>query len=191
MIRLDNITFSYNDKPVFNDYTLILPDSGITAVTGESGCGKTTLLRLIAGLEKPQKGTLEVPISKEIAIMFQENRLLPALDCTEQITAVLPENTDVRKYLEAVELGTEAHTFPEKMSGGMQRRVALARCLAYAGILDKKLLLLDEPFTGIDPPRVQRIISFIRSMRIPVIFTAHDREAQALADEIIPMWKPE
>ena len=184
-MRIENISFSYGDKPVFTGYSLTLPDSGITAISGESGCGKTTLLRIIAGLEKPQSGTLEVPAPTDIAVMFQENRLLPCLDVTGQLAAVLPKNTDVTKYLEAVELEAEAHSPIDKLSGGMKRRVSLARCLAFAEVFNKKLILLDEPFTGIDPERVHRIMDFIRNLRIPVVYSAHDREALEMADYTI------
>lgn len=184
-LKIENITFSYGDKLVFKSYSLILPDSGITAISGESGCGKTTLLRLISGLEKPQSGRLEIPAPTDIAVMFQENRLLPCLDVTGQLAAVLPESADVTKYLEAVELEAEAHSPIDKLSGGMKRRVALVRCLAFADVCQKKLILLDEPFTGIDPERVHRIMRFIRSMGIPVVYSAHDKEALELADKTI------
>ncbi|MCC8131114.1 MAG: ATP-binding cassette domain-containing protein [Ruminococcus sp.] len=183
ILKIENITFSYGEKTVFENFSLELPDDGITAISGESGCGKTTLLRLIAGLEKPQSGRIESP--KEIAFMFQENRLLPFPDVTGQLTAVLPKNTDVTKYLEAVELGNEAHAPIESLSGGMKRRVSLARCIAFAEVTGKKLILLDEPFAGIDPERVKRIMEFIRGLSIPVIYSAHDREALELADKKI------
>ncbi len=181
-LKIENLSFSYGDKPVFKNYSLTLPDSGITAISGESGCGKTTLLRIISGLEKPLSGKLEVPAPTDIAVMFQENRLLPCLDVTGQLAAVLPKGTDVKKYLEAVELETEAHSPIDKLSGGMKRRVSLARCLAFAEVCQKKLILLDEPFTGIDPERVHRIMDFIRNLRIPVVYSAHSKESLELAD---------
>lgn len=180
VLKIENISFSYGEKIVFEDFSLTLPDSGITAISGESGCGKTTLLRLIAGLEKPQSGNIEVP--KDIAFIFQENRLLPCLDVSGQLSAVLPKGTDVTKYLRAVELENEAHAPIDSLSGGMKRRVSLARCLAFAEVCHKKLILLDEPFTGIDSERVTRIMEFIRSLNIPVIYSAHDKEALEMAD---------
>lgn len=186
-MKIENLTFSYGEKSVFRDFSLTLPDSGITAISGESGCGKTTLLRLIAGLEKPQSGAIEAPKPAEIAIMFQENRLLPCLDVSGQLAAVLPKNTDVTKYLKAVELEDETHSPIEKLSGGMKRRVSLARCLAFADVAGKKLILLDEPFTGIDPERVRRIMRFIKGLGIPVVYSAHDREALEMGDIKIAM----
>ncbi len=180
VLKIENITFCYGEKSVFENFSLDLPDDGVTAIYGESGCGKTTLLRLISGLEKPQSGSIELP--KDIAFMFQENRLLPCLDVSGQLTAVLPKGTDITKYLRAVELEDEAHTQIEKLSGGMKRRVSLARCLAFTEACHKSLVLLDEPFTGIDSERVMRIMKFIRALKIPVIYSAHDKEALELAD---------
>ncbi|MCD8107513.1 MAG: ATP-binding cassette domain-containing protein [Oscillospiraceae bacterium] len=180
ILKIENITFGYGEKLVFENFSLELPDTGITAISGESGCGKTTLLRLIAGLEKPQSGVIDAP--KDIAFMFQENRLLPCLDVSGQLEAVLPKGTDVTKYLRAVELSEEAHSPIDKLSGGMKRRVSLARCLAFADVCRKSLILLDEPFTGIDTERVKRIMEFIRALEIPVIYSAHDKEALELAD---------
>ncbi len=185
LLKIENITFSYGEKMVFENFSLDLPDTGITAISGESGCGKTTLLRLIAGLEKPQSGTLEAPENSDIAVMFQENRLLPCLDVSGQLAAALPKNTDVTKYLRAVELEPESHAPIESLSGGMKRRVSLARCLAFAEVSHKKLILLDEPFTGIDPERVKRIMESIRALEIPVIYSAHDKEALELSDVTI------
>ncbi len=187
VLKIENITFSYGEKTVFDDFSIEFPNDGITAISGESGCGKTTLLRLIAGLEKPQSGTLEAPKPEDIAVMFQENRLLPCLDVSGQLAAVLPKNTDVTKYLRAVELESESHAPIDSLSGGMKRRVSLARCLAFAEVSHKKLILLDEPFTGIDPERVARIMEFIRALEIPVIYSAHDKEALELADIAVAM----
>ncbi|MCD7770572.1 MAG: ATP-binding cassette domain-containing protein [Oscillospiraceae bacterium] len=180
VLKIENITFCYGEKVVFENFSLDLPDDGIIAISGESGCGKTTLLRLIAGLEKPQSGSIESPGS--IAFMFQENRLLPSLDVSGQLEAVLSKGTDITKYLKSVELEDETHTQIEKLSGGMKRRVSLARCLAFAEVCHKSLILLDEPFTGIDSERVMRIMEFIRALKIPVIYSAHDKEALELAD---------
>ncbi len=186
-MRLTDVYFSYNEsggeKDVLSGFSISLPDSGITAFAGESGCGKTTLLRLIGGLEAPRRGSIEAPKPSETAFMFQENRLLPELDCAGQLKAVLPKGAETAGYLEAVGLEREAHTLPSEMSGGMQRRLALARCLAYGS--GKKLLILDEPFTGVDPPRILSIMNHIRQMGAAVIYSAHDAESLSLADLVV------
>ena len=187
-MKLTKLNFCYGDKVILKDFSLDLPDTGITALAGPSGCGKTTLMRLLAGLEAPQSGTLEAPQGRDTAFLFQENRLLPGLSAGDQIRVVLPRGEDPLPWLAAVGLGDEAATLPDALSGGMQRRVALARCLAYGR--DKKLLLLDEPFAGIDPERTVSLMEFIRSLKVPVIYSAHDAQSLALADRMVRLEGP-
>lgn len=187
-MKLSHLNFCYGDKVILKDFSLDLPDTGITALAGPSGCGKTTLMRLLAGLEAPQSGTLEAPQGRDTAFLFQENRLLPGLSAGDQIRVVLPRGEDPLPWLAAVGLEDEAATLPDALSGGMQRRVALARCLAYGR--DKKLLLLDEPFTGIDPERTVSLMEFIRSLKVPVIYSAHDAQSLALADQMVRLEGP-
>ncbi|MBQ9045646.1 MAG: ATP-binding cassette domain-containing protein [Oscillospiraceae bacterium] len=184
-MKLTDLSFSYGEKTIFRDLTLSLPDAGVTALSGPSGCGKTTLLRLIAGLETPDSGTIECPPPSEIALMFQEDRLIPRLAARRQIALVRPKGHPAEHWLEAVGLGAELDTAPESLSGGMRRRLALARCLAYGQ--DKRLLLLDEPFTGVDADRIRALIVLIRDLGIPTLFTAHDAESLQMADTIVEL----
>ena len=184
-MKLTDLTFSYGGKRVFQALTLEIPNSGITALTGPSGCGKTTLLRLIARLETPQGGSIDAPPPEQIALLFQEDRLIPRLAARRQIELVRPKGKSADAWLEAVGLADEADAAPEALSGGMRRRLALARCLAYGQ--DKQLLLLDEPFTGVDAERIQTLAELIRSMGIPTVFTAHDAESLGMADTIISL----
>ena len=184
-MKLHHVTFSYGDKPVFRDLTLTLPDTGVTALSGPSGCGKTTLLRLLARLETPQSGSIDAPPPEQIALLFQEDRLIPRLSARRQIELVRPKGKDADAWLAAVGLADEADAAPEALSGGMRRRLSLARCLAYGQ--DKQLLLLDEPFTGVDAERIQALAEIIRSMAIPTIFTAHDAESLGMADTVISL----
>ena len=184
-MKLTDLTFSYGGKRVFQALTLEIPDRGITALTGPSGCGKTTLLRLIARLETPQSGSIDAPPPEQIALLFQEDRLIPRLTARRQIELVRPKGKDADAWLAAVGLADEANAAPESLSGGMRRRLSLARCLAYGQ--DKRLLLLDEPFTGVDAERIQTLAERIRSMGIPTIFTAHDAESLGMADTIISL----
>ena len=184
-MRINDLCFSYGAKQIFTHFSLNLPDTGITALVGPSGCGKTTLLRLLAGLETPDSGTLVVPKPERTAILFQENRLIPGLVAEKQIALVSAGPKPPEYWLEAVGLAGEAQTLPERLSGGMQRRLALARCLSYAQ--DKAWMLLDEPFTGVDAARIQALSEVLRGMKIPILFTAHDQESLAMADEILPI----
>lgn len=182
-MRLNCVCFSYGDKPVLDNLSIDLPDSGVTAIAGASGCGKTTLLHMLAGLKRPASGELISPAPIKTAILFQEDRLLPDLDCLSQLCAVLPRGADASKWLRAVGLEREAHSPTSSLSGGMKRRLALARAMAYGA--DKELLILDEPFTGVDPATAQAIMKEIRALGVPVIYSAHDSESLALADHLV------
>lgn len=187
-MRLENVSFSYGDKVVLDGFSLSLPDGGVTALSGPSGCGKTTLLRLLAGLLTPESGSVDAPGLARTAVLFQEDRLLPAFSAAAQLKAVLPRGAEVVDYLDAVGLASEADSPVEALSGGMKRRVALARALAYAG--DKSLLLLDEPFTGVDAGNARRIMARLRALNIPILLSAHDAESLSLADRVIHLSGP-
>lgn len=187
-MRFDGVSFSYGKKTVLDGFTLELPDTGVTALSGPSGCGKTTLLRLLAGLERPCTGLITAPGPERTAVLFQEDRLLPGFSASRQIKAVMPRNTDVSGYLAAVGLENEAEAPVSALSGGMRRRVAIARALAYAE--DKALLILDEPFTGVDAENARRIMVRLRSLGIPILLSAHDAESLSLADTVIRLQGP-
>lgn len=187
-MRLESLSFSYSGKTVMDSFTLDIPGEGVTAISGPSGCGKTTLLRLLAGLETPEGGRITAPPPSEISMLFQENRLLPGLTPERQLRAVLPKGADVLSPLTAVGLAMEARAPLSSLSGGMLRRVALARALAYAR--GKALLILDEPFTGVDSGTAASIMGHIRSLRIPVVMSAHDSESLSLADSVIYLEGP-
>ena len=184
-MKLEHVSFSYGEKVIFHDFSLALPDTGVTALSGPSGCGKTTLLRLLAGLEKPDSGRIDAPGPAGTTILFQEDRLLPGLTAAAQLRAVLGRGVDAEGLLRAVGLEGEGGTGTRQLSGGMRRRVALARALGRAG--RSRLVLLDEPFTGVDPPTARRIMDAFRGLGIPVILTAHDDHSLSLADKRIPV----
>ena len=188
MLELTEVSFSYPGRPVLENFSLSIPLSGITALRGPAGCGKTTLLRLLAGLERPQAGQISAPAGGGTAILFQENRLLPWRTVGQHITDVLPRQRrgEGPRWLKLVELAEEAELFPSALSGGMGRRLALARCLAVGG----SLLLLDEPFAGVDPERAGRILSRVRALDIPVVLTSHQESVLALADRVLSLEGP-
>ncbi len=183
MIRIKNGYFSYGEKVILEDFSLELPNRGITVLQGPSGCGKTTLLRLLAGLETLKSGSISGISPKNSAILFQENRLLPWRTVLQHILDVQPRNsaTDPRVYLELVELAGEDDAFPAALSGGMGRRLALARCLA----LDTPILLLDEPFAGVDRERSVRMLNRLRSLDRTVLLISHEDAVLTEADRII------
>ncbi|MCD7746123.1 MAG: ATP-binding cassette domain-containing protein [Lachnospiraceae bacterium] len=184
VLCINNLTFSYADKPVLDRFRLTIPLDGLTAISGPSGCGKTTLLRLLAGLEKPTQGTITGISPERIAILFQEDRLLPWRTVREHILDVLTNShqKDADGWLRFAELEESANLYPAELSGGMARRLALARCCAYGG----ELLLLDEPFAGVDAERRARILKRLSQQRVPALLATHEPDiAKACQRQIL------
>lgn len=188
MITLDRICLSFGEKQVLDNFSLQLPLAGITALRGPSGCGKTTLMRVIAGLETPVSGQIAGILPRETAFLFQENRLLPWRTVGQHITDVLPRErrSEMSRWLSLVELEAEVDSLPSALSGGMCRRLALARCLALGG----RLYLLDEPFAGVDPARAQRILDRLSELDLPILLVSHEEAVLARADRIIELDGP-
>ena len=186
MISVRNITVCFGEKAVLNRFSLELPAEGITALSGPSGCGKTTLLRVLAGLQPVEGGTVSVP--ERPTLLFQENRLLPWRTVEQHITDVLPRarRGEAPRWLELAELEGEEKAYPGQLSGGMGRRLALARALACGG----GLYLLDEPFTGVDAGRTERILARVRALGVPVVLSSHEAEIVSLCDRVIPLDGP-
>ncbi len=183
MIRMEHISVAYGGKTVLRDFSLELPETGLTALAGPSGCGKTTLLRVLCGLQRPDAGTVTGIAPGEIAFLFQENRLFPWRTVRQHIADVLPKSRrgEEGAWLALAELTGEEDAYPDALSGGMARRLALARALALGG----RLYVLDEPFAGVDAACRDRILARIRALGTPVLFTAHEPEALAAADRVI------
>lgn len=188
MILCEHLSLSFGEKAVLRDFSLTIPDWGVIALQGPSGCGKTTLLRILAGLERPQAGTLKDLSPQQTALLFQDDRLLPWRTARQQLTDVLPRSRwdEVPTLLELVELSGEESAYPAQLSGGMGRRLALARCLA----LEAKLYLLDEPFAGVDLPRALRILERLRTWGAPILLVSHEPELLAKADVVLSLDGP-
>ena len=176
-MKISNLTFCYENKKVFENYSAQWLDGNI-AVMGESGIGKTTLLKLIAGLLKPQEGTIESGYEKP-AFMFQEDRLLPWLNVRDNVLLVCKDQQKVEETLKAVGIDPELKI--SQLSGGMARRVALVRALLYDG----DILLLDEPFKGMDQKLITRCAELIRQQGKPIIMATHSLEEAQLLDASI------
>ena len=183
MICLDHITLSFGEKRVLDDFSLTLPETGVTVLSGPSGCGKTTLLRVLAGLETPQSGQVTGISPRDTAFLFQEDRLLPGRTVLRQLTDVMPKDRwgEAPKWLKLTELTGEENTLPHQLSGGMGRRLALVRALALGG----ELYLLDEPFTGIDLPRRRRLMAALKQLGKSVVLVSHEPEILDLADHVL------
>ena len=202
--RLQHVTKEYplqkGVQRIFSDLTLDLPLEGITVLVGKSGCGKTTLLRLIAGLEQPEHGKIsfihnQEIIQPKIGMVFQESRLLPWFNVAENI--MISKNkwsdADALPFLELVGLDARhLHSKPNALSGGMAHRVAIARALAYM----PDLLLMDEPFAALDyftrMTLQQTVIEIQQQTNTAVIFVTHNvDEALLLAKQILVLKRGE
>lgn len=190
MIQVEHLTVLYGDKTALQDVSLTIPMEGITALVGPSGCGKTTLLRVLGGLLAPDQGRVTGLEPAKTAFLFQENRLLPWRTVLQHLTDVAPRNPAVKweRWLDLVELEGEEWTWPAQLSGGMARRLALARCLA----LEREVLLLDEPFAGVDPQRAVRILRRLKDLEKTVILVAHEPILAQNCDRMLelPLGKP-
>lgn len=182
-VKAEHLTLRYQDQTVLSDLTMALPDEGITLLTGPSGVGKTTLLRVFAGLLSPDKGTVTVP--GRPVMLFQEDRLFPRCTVRKQVEAVLPgeRREEALRWLELVELSEAADKLPGELSGGMARRAALARALAVEG----EVWLLDEPFAGVDPQRVERILKRLKELDRPILLTGHAPGLEMWCDRVVAL----
>ncbi len=202
MLKITDLTFSYEEKKVFENLNLEIPLEGLTALTGPSGCGKTTLLRIIAGLEMPDQGFVKGADPKKCAILFQEDRLLPWRTVGEHLTDVLSDGEmpapkpfskdmsregSIEEWLTFAELEGERDTYPDKLSGGMARRLSLARCCVFCLSQKDELFLLDEPFTGIDANRRKRILERISSLHVPAILATHEQDVVEMCTHVISL----
>ena len=183
-IQINNLTKKFGDKVVFDSYTNTFDFDGILLIKGVSGLGKTTLMRIIAGLEKADKGEIKASY-KSISFMFQEDRLIPFISVLKNLTAVCSEEKALH-YLKLMGLENEKDNSPLSLSGGMRRRVALARALCF----QSDLVILDEPFKGLDENLKENICEIIKeeSKNRDFIIISHDSEdAKLLNAKIIEL----
>lgn len=190
MPEIIGASLRFGDKTVLSDFSLSLPETGICALLGPSGCGKTTLLRALCGLVPLDAGEVRGIAGRRCGVVFQEDRLLPWLTCEENLRIVRGNRRDdVRPFLQEVELEREAGSQIGELSGGMRRRLALARCFAY----EPDVFFLDEPLKGMDDALRQRMLRLIErhaAGKLAVLVT-HDRaEAEQIADVIYTLDGP-
>ncbi len=173
MLTLDKVSKSY-EKNVLNEISLSFPDKGLVLIRGESGCGKTTLLRLIAGLEIPDSGTVFFSKDKKISFVFQEARLVPHLNLLENVMLVKEKGSkeEALEALASVGLKQDYKKYPHQLSGGMRLRGAIARSLYYGG----DIYLWDEPTKELDPENRDKIIALANklSQNALVLAVTHD-----------------
>ena len=181
---IKNLNKKFASKTIFNNATIELEDNKISFIIGESGIGKTTLLRIIAGLDKDYKGEI-ISNNNKISYVFQEPRLFPNLTVEENIKIVSESsNYTVDDILDSVELNDEKESLPESLSGGMKMRIALARAL-YS---DGDVFLMDEPFSALDTDTKDRILPRVFEQlkgKTVIIVTHNLDEAKKYGDNII------
>ena len=209
LVELRHLTFGYGERVVLDDVCLTVPRGKVTALMGASGGGKTTLLRLIGGQNRAQSGELLFDgqdvtrmdqtqlyaARRRMGMLFQFGALFADLSVFENVAFPLREHTDLSESLirdvvlmklNAVGLRGSRDMMPSEVSGGMARRIALARAIA----LDPELVMYDEPFSGLDPISLGTAARLIRqlndSMGLTSIFVSHELEQTlAIADHVI------
>ena len=177
MIELQNISKSYGKTSVYENFSLEIEEGKITCLLGASGCGKTTLLNMLAGLTSYEGKIENVP--KRISYIFQEERLLPNLTVKQNVALVLGRYADEKKIseiLEKVEISGKENAYPAELSGGQAQRVSIARAFAYPS----GLILMDEPFSSLDTALKIRLIGVFCRLweeeRRTAVFVTHDAE---------------
>ena len=194
MLSLSGLSKSYAGKVALAPATLTFADHSFTCIVGKSGCGKTTLLRLIAGLEAPSAGTIALTgTARRIGIVFQEPRLMPWLTVAQNIAfadSAAPHEDPARlqKLLQQLELTEAASLYPRQLSGGMAQRVSLGRTLYY----DPDIILMDEPFSALDyftrRSLQLTLLQLYAATRKTILFVTHDvEEAVLLGDRVLVM----
>jgi len=189
------------DLLVLKDINLEIKSGDIISIIGGSGCGKSTLLRLIAGLEKPSEGVVSldnIPVEKpslDVGVLFQESRLLPWENTWKNVFFGLPDGFDkkqgkelVQKYIKLVGLEGFENALPRQLSGGMQKRVAIARTL----INNPHVLLLDEPFGALDAftkmNLQEEIVRIWKEQKMTTVLVTHDiDEAIFMGNKVVIM----
>lgn len=172
---LQGVSKAYGEKTVLRDFSHRFPGGAFSCILGPSGCGKTTLLRLICGLIPPDSGRILGAEGQKNSAVFQENRLFENLTAEKNLMLTARRGfsrTDARALLQELGIEDEASMPVHSLSGGMQRRTALARALA----ADYDLLLLDEPFSGLDGETRRRALQTLRRHATgrTVICVTHD-----------------
>ena len=208
LINIENLTFSRGERKIFDDISLSIQQGKITAIMGPSGTGKTTLLKLIGGQLCPDQGVITVDgekvhqlkrselytLRKKMGMLFQSGALLTDLSVFENVAFPLREHTSLNESmirtlvlmkLQAVGLRGAHKLMPNELSGGMARRVALARAMT----LDPMMIMYDEPFTGQDPISLGTLVRLIKvlndALGLTSIIVSHDvEETISIADYI-------
>ncbi len=180
-IKITNLSKKFGENVVLKDFSAIFPQGKITCIMGASGCGKTTLLNIILGLLPKDEGEIE-GLPRKISAVFQENRLFNDFSVLDNLKAVIPnKDSDIIKGVEAMGLREFSNAPIASLSGGMKRRVALLRAIES----DSDLIVMDEPFKGLDEDTKDRVIDYTLSRlkgRTAIVVTHDPAEAEKLGN---------
>lgn len=200
-LKISNVSFSYKKgAKAINNFNLEVRKGSFTTLLGESGCGKTTILKLISGFLQPDVGLIEIdgvnqnriePDKRKIAFVFQNYALFPHLTVKNNILYGVKNKKNENNYkifedtVKSLNLDNLLTRFPHELSGGQQQRVALARSL----VLNPKILLMDEPLSSLDTKLREKVRDELKEiqqkLKITTIYVTHDREeALSLSDKI-------
>ena len=180
-IVISGLSKAFGEKQVLENFSCTLPAPGLTALMRPSGVGKTTLFRILLGLEKPDSGVIFGMEGKTLSVVFQEDRLFPDLTVLQNAEVA---GTNGEAWLARLGLQSELSAYPQSLSGGMRRRVSIARAICRNG----DVFLLDEPFQGLDRERKRDVMEIFRQLKKekPVLLITHDpEEADFLADQVL------
>ena len=184
-MNLQNVNKRYENRVVLSDLCLELPNGAFTALMGASGVGKTTLARILLGLEAPDTGVV-TDVPERRAAVFQEDRLIPSLSAVQNVRLGKRGATraEAVHLLSALGLAADADKPAAALSGGMRRRVAIARAL----IADADFVLLDEPFSGLDEDTKNTVMAYVKHAlfgKTVLLITHDEREARTFAENIL------
>ena len=176
-IKVDHVSKAYGEQQILRDLCCVFPEGKTTCIRGRSGCGKTTLIRLLLGLDIPDKGKIEVISDRKISAVFQEDRLCENLSAASNIRLVCTETITDRELEEAYKAValTEVWQKPvRELSGGMRRRVSILRAL----LAESDCVIMDEPLRGLDEKTRAKTIDYIlkKTEGKTLIFVTHEEK---------------
>ena len=185
-VELKNISKAYGEKQVLSGFSRLFQEGETTCIMGASGCGKTTLLRLLLGLEIPDSGEILGMEGRKKSAIFQEDRLVDSISASANLRLVSPalSRSQAEQLLTDVGLGDSLHQPVRELSGGMKRRVAILRALA----ADCDILLADEPFVGLDDATKQQTMELFRQCtqgKTVLLVTHEEREAEVFGSSVL------
>lgn len=187
MIKIENLSKKYKNKIIFEKVNLEIKENKVTAIMGKSGIGKTTLVKILMGLEMQDEGTIKGLENKKISVVFQEDRLCENLSSLVNVSLVCDKkikNSEIERELIEIGLEESIKKVVKELSGGMKRRVAIVRSL----MVNFDLLILDEPFKGLDKETKIKVLEYLKRKieNKTVILITHDiEEAKLLNSDII------